>query len=80
LRRVIQRRVDIELAVMVLGGSLNPGDKVIAGSEDGLPTLDVLEGAAGISDGTSKDEVAQGAGPGWSGFANGPVANRIRRA
>ena len=50
LRRVIQRRVDNELAGMVLGGSLNPGDKVIAGSEDGLLTLDVLEGAADITD------------------------------
>jgi ATP-dependent Clp protease ATP-binding subunit ClpC len=47
LRRVIQRRVDNELAGMVLGGSLNPGDKVIAGAEDGLLTLDVLEVAAG---------------------------------
>ena len=35
---------------MVLGGSLNPGDKVIASSEDGLLTLDVLEGAADITD------------------------------
>jgi ATP-dependent Clp protease ATP-binding subunit ClpC len=52
LRRVIQRRVDNELAGMVLGGSLNPGDKVIVGAEDGLLTLDVLEGAAF---GTDKD-------------------------
>jgi ATP-dependent Clp protease ATP-binding subunit ClpC len=50
LRRVIQRRVDNELAGMVLGGSLNPGDKVITGAEDGLLTLDVVEGAADISD------------------------------
>jgi ATP-dependent Clp protease ATP-binding subunit ClpC len=50
LRRVIQRRVDNELAGMVLGGSLNPGDKVVASSEDGLLTLDVLEGAAGGAD------------------------------
>jgi ATP-dependent Clp protease ATP-binding subunit ClpC len=52
LRRVIQRRVDNELAGMVLGGFLNPGDKVIVGAEDGLLTLDVLEGAAF---GTDKD-------------------------
>jgi hypothetical protein len=49
--------VDNELAGMVLGGSLNPGDKVIAGAEDGLLTLDVLEGAAVGTDGDSgRDE------------------------
>jgi ATP-dependent Clp protease ATP-binding subunit ClpC len=52
LRRVIQRRVDNELAGMVLGGSLNPGDKVVAGAEDGLLTLDVLEGAADVPEET----------------------------
>ncbi len=58
LRRVIQRRVDNELAGMVLGGSLNPGDKVIAGSEDGLLTLDVLEGAADIANHADEDGIA----------------------
>jgi hypothetical protein len=52
---VIQRRVDNELAGMVLGGSLNPGDKVIASAEDGLLTLDVHEGAATIPDETDDD-------------------------
>ena len=46
LRRAIQRRVDNELASMVLGGSLNPGDKVVVGSEEGRLTFEVLEGAA----------------------------------
>jgi ATP-dependent Clp protease ATP-binding subunit ClpC len=52
LRRVIQRRVDNELAGMVLGGSLNPGDKVVGGAEEGLLTLDVMEGAADVPDET----------------------------
>ena len=52
LRRVIQRRVDNELAGMVLGGSLNPGDKVVAGAEEGLLTLDVMEGAADVQEET----------------------------
>ncbi len=63
LRRVVQRRVDNELAGMVLGGSLNPGDKVIAGSEDGLLTLDVLEDAADISNHTNENEVAHETAP-----------------
>ncbi|HET6660755.1 MAG TPA: hypothetical protein VFH16_12630, partial [Rubrobacter sp.] len=46
LRRAIQRRVDNELASMVLGGSLNPGDKVVVGSEEGRLTFEVLEGVA----------------------------------
>jgi ATP-dependent Clp protease ATP-binding subunit ClpC len=46
LRRTIQRRVDNELASMVLSGSLNPGDKVIVGAEEGRLTFELLEGAA----------------------------------
>jgi ATP-dependent Clp protease ATP-binding subunit ClpC len=46
LRRTIQRRVDNELARMVLSGTLNPGDKVIVGAEEGRLTFEVLEGAA----------------------------------
>ena len=56
LRRVIQRRVDNKLAGMVLGGSLNPGDKVTAGAEDGRLTLDVHEGAADIPGDTDDDK------------------------
>src|ERR671917_583470 len=46
LRRTIQRRVDNELASMVLSGTLNPGDKVVVGAEEGRLTFEVLEGAA----------------------------------
>ena len=63
LRRVIQRRVDNELAGMVLGGSLKPSDKVIAGAEDGLLTLDVHEGAATIPDETAEDEETRETAP-----------------
>src|SRR5918995_141151 len=59
LRRVIQRRVDNELAGMVLGGSLNPGDKVVAGAEDGLLTLDVMEGAADVPDESNVEEATR---------------------
>ncbi|HWS82490.1 MAG TPA: AAA family ATPase [Rubrobacter sp.] len=59
LRRVIQRRVDNELAGMVLGGSLNPGDKVVAGAEEGLLTLDVMEGAADVPDETDLEGAAR---------------------
>ena len=45
LRRTIQRRVDNRLAGMVLSGSLNPGDRVAVGAEDGELTFDVVEGA-----------------------------------
>ncbi len=45
LRRAIQRRVDNELSRMVLGGSLNPGDKVVVGAEEGRLTFEVVEGA-----------------------------------
>jgi ATP-dependent Clp protease ATP-binding subunit ClpC len=40
LRRTIQRRVDNELARMILSGSLNPGDRVVVGAEDRRLTFD----------------------------------------
>jgi hypothetical protein len=43
LRRTIQRRVDNELAGMVLSGSLNPGDRVVVGAEDRRLTFDAVE-------------------------------------
>jgi ATP-dependent Clp protease ATP-binding subunit ClpC len=46
LRRAIQRRVDNELSRMVLGGSLNPGDKVVVDAEEDRLTFNVLQGAA----------------------------------
>jgi ATP-dependent Clp protease ATP-binding subunit ClpA len=48
LRRTIQRRVDNELASMVLSGSLEPGDRVIVGAdgEAGGLTFEVVAGAA----------------------------------
>jgi ATP-dependent Clp protease ATP-binding subunit ClpC len=46
LRRTIQRRVDNELASMVLSGSLSPGDKVVIGAEDGSLSFEVLEETA----------------------------------
>src|SRR5918993_722437 len=64
LRRVIQRRVDNELAGMVLGGTLNPGDKVVAGAEEGLLTLDVMEGAADVPDESNVEEAARETEPG----------------
>jgi ATP-dependent Clp protease ATP-binding subunit ClpC len=45
LRRTIQRRVDNELSRMVLEGSLEPGDKVIVGAEEGRLNFEVVEGA-----------------------------------
>jgi ATP-dependent Clp protease ATP-binding subunit ClpC len=49
LRRTIQRQVDNELSRMVLGGSLNPGDKVMVGAEEGRLTFEVLKGAAALA-------------------------------
>ena len=48
LRRTIQRRVDNELASMVLSGSLDPGDRVVVGAEGeaGGLTFEVVAGAA----------------------------------
>jgi len=47
LRRTIQRRVDNELASMVLSGSLDPGDRVVVGAdgEAGGLTFEVVAGA-----------------------------------
>jgi ATP-dependent Clp protease ATP-binding subunit ClpC len=45
LRRTIQRRVDNELASMVLSGSLTPGDKVVVHTEDGNLGFEVLDEA-----------------------------------
>nr|MDQ3833446.1 AAA family ATPase [Actinomycetota bacterium] len=49
LRRTIQRQVDNELSRMVLGGSLNPGDKVMVGAEEGRLTFEVLRDAAALA-------------------------------
>jgi len=46
LRRTIQRKVDNELASMVLSGSLNPGDKVVVGAEEGNFAFEILEETA----------------------------------
>ena len=46
LRRAIQRRVDNELSRMLLGGSLNPGDKVVVDAEEERLTFNVDQGAA----------------------------------
>jgi ATP-dependent Clp protease ATP-binding subunit ClpC len=46
LRRTIQRRVDNELASMVLSGSVNPGDRVVVGAEEKNLSFEVLEEAA----------------------------------
>jgi ATP-dependent Clp protease ATP-binding subunit ClpC len=46
LRRTIQRRVENELSRMVLGGSVQPGDKVVVGVEDDDLNFEVESGAA----------------------------------
>jgi ATP-dependent Clp protease ATP-binding subunit ClpC len=48
LRRTIQRRVDNELASMIVSGSLDPGDRVVVGAhgEAGGLTFEVVAGAA----------------------------------
>ncbi|MDQ4062870.1 MAG: AAA family ATPase [Actinomycetota bacterium] len=48
LRRTIQRRVDNELANMILSGSLNPGDRVVVSVDDEALklTFEVVEGGA----------------------------------
>jgi ATP-dependent Clp protease ATP-binding subunit ClpC len=51
LRRTIQRRVDDELAGMVLSGSLNPGDRVVVGADarDRRLTFDAIQAATGAA-------------------------------
>jgi ATP-dependent Clp protease ATP-binding subunit ClpC len=46
LRRTIQRKVDNELSRMLLEGSLNSGDRVVVGVEDGKLSFEVLEESA----------------------------------
>jgi hypothetical protein len=58
LRRTIQRRVDNELASMVLSGSLNPGDKVVVVAEEGTLSFEVLEETALIGT-TGGDETSR---------------------
>jgi ATP-dependent Clp protease ATP-binding subunit ClpC len=58
LRRTIQRRVDNELASMLLSGSLNPGDKVVVGTEEGNLGFEVL-GEAEMVRTTSGDEAGR---------------------
>jgi ATP-dependent Clp protease ATP-binding subunit ClpC len=48
LRRTIQRRIDNNLSLMVLDGSLNPGYKVVVGAEGGKLAFEVLEGASAV--------------------------------
>jgi ATP-dependent Clp protease ATP-binding subunit ClpC len=58
LRRTIQRRVDNELASMVLSGSLNPGEKVVVSTEEGNLGFEVLEEAQ-MAGTTSGDETGR---------------------
>jgi ATP-dependent Clp protease ATP-binding subunit ClpC len=46
LRRTIQRKVDNELSRMLLEGSLDSGDRVVVGVEDGNLGFEVLEESA----------------------------------
>ena len=46
LRRTIQRKVDNELSRMLLEGSLNSGERVVVGVEDGNLGFEVLEESA----------------------------------
>jgi len=46
LRRTIQRKVDNELSRMLLEGSLNSGDRVVVGVEDGKFSFEALEDSA----------------------------------
>ncbi len=51
LRRTIQRSVDNQLSRMILDGSLEPGDKVIVGAEEGRLNFEVVEGASTVTGG-----------------------------
>jgi len=46
LRRTIQRQVDNELSRLLLEGSVEPGDRVVVGAEDGRLTFEVQKEAA----------------------------------
>jgi ATP-dependent Clp protease ATP-binding subunit ClpC len=52
LRRTIQRRVDNQLSRMILDGSLEPGNKVVVGAQDGAITFEVAERSA-VAGGTT---------------------------
>jgi ATP-dependent Clp protease ATP-binding subunit ClpC len=45
LRRTVQRRVDNQLSRMILDGSLEPGKKVVVGTQDSELDFEVVEGA-----------------------------------
>ena len=57
LRRTIQRRVDNELASMVLSGSVNPGDRVVVGAEEKNLSFEVLEEAALVGTKSADEKV-----------------------
>ena len=46
LRRTIQRLVENELSRLVLGGALNPGDRLVVAERNGRIEFDVESGAA----------------------------------
>jgi ATP-dependent Clp protease ATP-binding subunit ClpC len=52
LRRTVQRRVDNQLSRMILDGSLEPGDKVVVGAQDGELVFEVTERAT-VTGGTT---------------------------
>jgi ATP-dependent Clp protease ATP-binding subunit ClpC len=52
LRRTVQRRVDNQLSRMILDGSLEPGDKVVVGAQDGELVFEAIEGAT-VTGGTT---------------------------
>src|SRR5215210_1672262 len=61
LRRTIQRRVDNELASMVLSGSLSPGAQVVVGAGEeagGELTFDVVEATAEAASASGEDRRA----------------------
>ena len=56
LRRTIQRLVENELSRMVLGGSIEPGDRVRVDEEEGRLTFDVERGAGPTEEEVRKEE------------------------